>query len=149
MCQIASSEGSGHSASFGFNNEIKVNHMAGGLEFSTLPNSSERSKYSKARGFLRTCPKCQIQPNRTVSLSGFTRSLAPTAQLFRCIIPNPTKHQHCDHRPRQYSVEMPPKKKVERPAQENISLGPQVREGRSIEIISPFPPPCFVLHYTA
>lgn len=26
---------------------------------------------------------------------------------------------------------MPPKKKVERPAQENISLGPQVREGRS------------------
>lgn len=25
---------------------------------------------------------------------------------------------------------MPPKKKVERPAQENISLGPQVREGQ-------------------
>jgi len=27
---------------------------------------------------------------------------------------------------------MPPKKKVERPATENISLGPQVREGESL-----------------
>ena len=31
------------------------------------------------------------------------------------------------------SIKMPPKKKVERAATENISLGPQVREGESTE----------------
>jgi hypothetical protein len=30
------------------------------------------------------------------------------------------------------TVKMPPKKKVERAATENVSLGPQVREGKSI-----------------
>jgi hypothetical protein len=34
---------------------------------------------------------------------------------------------------------MPPKKKVERPAQENISLGPQVREGQFRTILFPAP----------
>ena len=34
---------------------------------------------------------------------------------------------------------MPPKKKVERSAQENISLGPQVRDGEYRNIAYPFP----------
>tara|TARA_R110002003_G_scaffold55_2_gene4937 strand:- start:18971 stop:19177 length:207 start_codon:yes stop_codon:yes gene_type:complete len=41
---------------------------------------------------------------------------------------SPVKHQ--------FTANMPPKKKVERGAQENIQLGPQVRE-----VSGPHPPP--------
>jgi hypothetical protein len=41
---------------------------------------------------------------------------------------SPVKHQ--------FTVNMPPKKKVERGAQENIQLGPQVREVREAPSVS-------------
>lgn len=80
-----------------------------------------------------------------------TASFSPTTTLSEALITlhqsfaaSPSQSFAYPHRIRRIKSKMAPKKKVERAATENISLGPQVREGKH-----PFPSQTPANHYLA